>query len=236
MMNHPDSFRTPFRLQQWLIQPDLNRISGPEGTTQVEPRVMAVLLALAEQPGAVLTRLQLLDQVWGDTVVGEEILTRAISELRRIFGDKARRPEYIETIRNHGYRLIASVSEAAAETELEIPLPAAAMPLEQSARVGSWLRPLIVLGLLVALVAFLPRWLVQPSSHEPATARIFDTTPLTTFAGREYHPALSSDGTRVAFAWAGLEGDLTAIHIKQRHNESPLQLTKIGRASCRERV
>ncbi|MFT5316736.1 MAG: DNA-binding winged helix-turn-helix (wHTH) protein, partial [Candidatus Krumholzibacteriia bacterium] len=56
-MNHPETFRPPFRLNQWLVQPDLNRISGPDGTTQVEPRVMAVLLALAQRPGDVLTRL-----------------------------------------------------------------------------------------------------------------------------------------------------------------------------------
>ena len=37
---------------------------------------------MTDEPGEVVTRLRLLDEVWGDTVVGEEILTRAVSELR----------------------------------------------------------------------------------------------------------------------------------------------------------
>ena len=73
-MNRPDPFREPFQLHDRLVRPDLNRISRPDGpdgaetAVQVEPRVMAVLLALAEQPGAVVTRLDLLDTVWRDTV------------------------------------------------------------------------------------------------------------------------------------------------------------------------
>ena len=72
---------------------------------------MQVLLRLAERPGQVCSRLGLLEEVWGDAVVGEENLTRAISELRRIFGDQARKPRVIETIRNHGYRLILETGQ-----------------------------------------------------------------------------------------------------------------------------
>ncbi|MFT5784120.1 MAG: Tol biopolymer transport system component/DNA-binding winged helix-turn-helix (wHTH) protein [Candidatus Krumholzibacteriia bacterium] len=224
-MNHPETFRPPFRLNQWLVQPDLNRISGPDGTTQVEPRVMAVLLALAQRPGDVLTRLELLDLVWGDTVVGEEILTRAVSELRRVFGDKARKPEYIETIRNHGYRLIAPVTEAENETVDQPTPPRNTEESSQSSPVGSWVRLVIVVGLLIFLAISVPSWMEGPSSPDTAPSRQLVATPLTTFSGREYHPALSSDGTRVAFAWLGLEGDMTSIHVKQSHNEAPLRLT-----------
>jgi DNA-binding winged helix-turn-helix (wHTH) protein len=86
-MNHREDFPPPFKLGPWLVQPDLNRISGPEGDNQVEPRVMQVLLLLAKRPGEVWSRQALLEEIWKDSVVGEEILTRAISELRRIFGD-----------------------------------------------------------------------------------------------------------------------------------------------------
>ena len=121
-MNQPEKFPPQFRLGPWLVRPDLNRIEGGDGSVQVEPRVMKVLLCLAEKPGLVLTRLDLLDLVWGDTVVGEEILTRAISELRRVFGDSARQPRYIETIRNHGYRLIAEVEPVAEESVIDEPV------------------------------------------------------------------------------------------------------------------
>ncbi len=238
-MNHPESFPPPFCLQQWLIQPELNRISDPRssrGPVQIEPRVMAVLLALAARPGELVTRLDLLDQVWGDTVVGEEILTRAVSELRRVFGDNARRPAYIETIRNNGYRLIVAVVPAEVEAApVLVPAPAPATaptaspaslkPPVPERRGGSWLRLSIVALVLVGLAVLGPRLLRHDPPATGADARPPVVIPLTTFPGREYHPALSADGTRVAFAWSGLGGERTAIHIKQRNSETPLQLS-----------
>ena len=130
-MNPPDQFEPPFRLGAWLVQPALNRITGPQGQVQVEPRVMQVLLNLASRPGEVVTRTQLLDEVWGDLVVGEENLTRAVSELRRIFQDQARQPAVIETIRHHGYRLIAPLEREAPSAP---PSPAPSPPPPVPAR------------------------------------------------------------------------------------------------------
>ena len=244
-MNHSESFPPPFCLHQWLIQPDLNRISGSEGPVQIEPRVMAVLLALAEEPGELVTRLDMLDRVWGDTVVGEEILTRAISELRRVFGDQARQPVYIETIRNNGYRLIAPVSEPVETAPAPDPEPAPdqkpdqkpdqipesapetptpTTPVPETKKGGSWLRLLLVAAALT-LVAVLGPSLMRPDHAADEAPFAALAVPLTSYAGREYHPALSPDGTRVAFAWSGPKGEHTAIHIKQRNSETLLQLS-----------
>ncbi len=237
-MNHPESFPPPFCLHDWLIQPELNRISGAEGPVQIEPRVMGVLLALAERPGELVTRLDLLDQVWGDAVVGEEILTRAVSELRRVFGDKARRPVYIETIRHNGYRLIAPVTPATdnvpvAPVAVDSPVTGSAQapeaipapPAIPADRKGSWLRLVVVVSVVTLMVVFGSRVLRRNEAPVGADARQLPVIPLTTFPGREYHPALSADGSRVAFAWSGPAGERTAIHIKQRNSETPLRLS-----------
>ena len=233
-MNHLEKFPPPFRLNQWLVSPALNRISGTEGDIQIEPRVMRVLLVLAEKPGEVVTRLFLLDEVWGDTVVGEEILTRAVSELRRVFGDSARQPRYIETIRHHGYRLIAEVIPAGTETEPPAPAPAVPTIPPAAKDPKPWLRYLLIATALVLLAVFGPKLLdtgsrdtVGPGHEGPASA-----IPLTSFPGREQFPALSPDGTRVAFAWAGPDRDNIDIYIKQRNSESTLRLTdEIGWAA-----
>jgi len=232
-MNQPSSFPQPFCLHQWLIQPDLNRISGPDGPVQIEPRVMAVLLALAEQPGTLVTRLDLLDRVWGDAVVGEEILTRAISELRRVFGDNARRPVYIETIRHNGYRLIAPVTAApvvatapaVTPTSAPAPPPASAPSVPATGKSGFRWRLMAVLAAVGLLAVFGPRLLHRDSTPDGADTLSPIIVPLTTFPGREYHPALSGDGTRVAFAWSGSGGERSAIHLKQRNSETPLRLS-----------
>ncbi|MGD9546811.1 MAG: winged helix-turn-helix domain-containing protein [Candidatus Krumholzibacteriia bacterium] len=251
-MNRPQNFAPSFRVDGRLVQPDLNRICGPEGEVQVEPRVMQVLLALSRTPGRVVSRNDILDEVWGDQIVGEENLTRAISELRRIFGDQAREPRYIETIRHHGYRLIAPVTEpeneaagdpAEAPGDEAVNTPDATAPdvpaIPSSPVGGEPPRPRsrrpgrIPLGavIIVAITAVAVNWWLdgrRGDAGDPVPAPSpEDVRPLTSYTGRERHPALSPDGLRVAFAWSGpeTEGPSTSLFIKQQNSETPLQLT-----------
>lgn len=115
-----------FRIEDCLVLPALNRIERDGEVCQLEPRVMQVLVCLANRPGVVLSRQELFDVVWSDSVVCEEALTRTISELRRVFRDDTKTPRVIETIRKGGYRLIAPVSPAPAREGIEfLPQPAA---------------------------------------------------------------------------------------------------------------
>jgi TolB-like protein/DNA-binding winged helix-turn-helix (wHTH) protein/Tfp pilus assembly protein PilF len=94
----------------WLVQPSLNTISRNGTTVQLEPKVMSVLVYLAEHPGEPVSKEQLLQTVWPDTFVGEGVLTRSIFELRRVFEDEAKAPRVIQTIAKRGYRLVAPVT------------------------------------------------------------------------------------------------------------------------------
>jgi DNA-binding winged helix-turn-helix (wHTH) protein len=73
----------------------------------VAPTPFAVLCALARQPGALLSKHALLDEVWGHQFVSESVLKTAISELRMLLEDDARQPRFIETVSRRGYRFIA---------------------------------------------------------------------------------------------------------------------------------
>ena len=92
-----------FRLGSLVVVPSLNRLVRDGAAEDVEPRVMRVLAVLAETPGEVVTRATLFESVWGDAVVNDESLTRAVSELRKALGDEA--AGAVETIRGTGYRL-----------------------------------------------------------------------------------------------------------------------------------
>src|ERR1700759_3420118 len=81
-----------FRLAEWLICPKLNTIQGQNAApVRVEPKVMQVLVCLANRPAEVVSKEQLIREVWPDTFVTDDVLTRAISELRRVLGDDAKR-------------------------------------------------------------------------------------------------------------------------------------------------
>ena len=98
---------------RWLIQPKLNCISGNGKTAHVEPKAMQVLVYLAEHGGEVMPKERIIQAVWPDTFVTDDVLTRAISELRHAFGDDARDPRVLQTIPKGGYRLIAPVDVGA---------------------------------------------------------------------------------------------------------------------------
>ncbi len=100
-----------FRVGEWQVEPDLNRISKADKVVPVEPKVLEVLVCLATHPGEVLPKEKIIRAVWRDTFVNEGILTYSISELRRAFGDDAKDPRIIQTIPRRGYRLIAPVTQ-----------------------------------------------------------------------------------------------------------------------------
>ena len=112
--------KSDFKLDHWLVQPQLNSISTDGIVNRLEPKVMEVLLSLAEQAGEVVSKEELMQKVWADRFVTDEVLTNSIFELRKALGDRARRPRFIQTIPKRGYRLIAPISfqtEEATETE-----------------------------------------------------------------------------------------------------------------------
>lgn len=99
-----------FRIAEWLVQPSLNRLSCGEREVQVEPKLMDVLVYLAENAGRVVSKNDITDAVWPELFITESVITRSIAGLRRAFGDDAKNPRFIETISKRGYRLIASVA------------------------------------------------------------------------------------------------------------------------------
>jgi DNA-binding winged helix-turn-helix (wHTH) protein/TolB-like protein/Tfp pilus assembly protein PilF len=118
-----------FRLAEWTIEPQLNNLERNGHTVRLEPKVMQVLVCLANHRGELVPKEQLIRAVWADTFVTDEVLTRCISELRKVLNDDPKQPRFIETIPKGGYRLIAPVqrsqdSSSASEQEIRADLSA----------------------------------------------------------------------------------------------------------------
>ena len=78
------------------------------------PTPFALLCALARQPGSLRTKHALLDEVWGHQFVSDSVLKTAVSDLRMLLDDDARKPRFIETVSRRGYRFIASAAAISA--------------------------------------------------------------------------------------------------------------------------
>lgn len=104
-----------FQIGEWRVDPTLNQLSAAGRAVKIESRAMSVLVYLAERPGQVVSRDELLANVWAGLVVGDDSVTQVIIKLRKALGDDAENPTYIQTITKRGYRLVAPVAPAAQE-------------------------------------------------------------------------------------------------------------------------
>ncbi len=98
-----------FRIGDRTVVPTLNQILSGGTAVRVELKVMRVLLRLAARRGEVARREELIQEVWPDTFVTDDVLKRCISDLRKALGDDRQEPRFIETIPKVGYRLLTPV-------------------------------------------------------------------------------------------------------------------------------
>jgi len=98
-----------FRLGDWVVRPHQNQIARGGERVRLDPRVMLVLVCLAESAGDVVPQEQIIDKVWAGVFVTDGVLTNAIWELRKAFGDDSASPRFIQTVPKKGYRLVAEV-------------------------------------------------------------------------------------------------------------------------------
>lgn len=104
-----------WRLGDAVVDLDTQRVQRGDVTARLSPRATAVLRALIACGNRPLSREAALDQVWTNAATGDEVLSKAVNELRQALGDtdpRARR--CIETIPKSGYRLICRIEALAA--------------------------------------------------------------------------------------------------------------------------
>lgn len=84
----------------------------------LERKAFAVLVLLAHDPGRVLSRDEILDEVWGHTHVTPGVLSRVIAVLRHALGESAEDSRYLHTVHGVGFRLDADVRFASSREAL----------------------------------------------------------------------------------------------------------------------
>ena len=132
--SRPDSGRHKalskrFALAGWEVNPPLNRLLHPEiGERHLEPRLMKLLCYLAANQGEVLSRDELVAELWPHVIVNENSLTRAVSELRKHLLTETTQPgNLIQTVPKRGYLLSQPVTPLASTS----PATAAAVQVRE---------------------------------------------------------------------------------------------------------
>ena len=89
---------------------------------RLPPKVFAVLRLLVAQAGQLVTKEALLEAVWPEAVVSDAVLTSCMGELRKVLGETAQAPRFIQTVHRRGYRFIGHLPSVA--TAVLPPAPA----------------------------------------------------------------------------------------------------------------
>ena len=98
----------------------------------MSPKSFEILLVLVRSNGHLVTKDELMRQVWPDSFVEEANLTVNISALRKVLGETPEGQQYIETVPKRGYRFIAKV--AVLERDSEKPESAEEAPVTANSR------------------------------------------------------------------------------------------------------
>ena len=153
-----------FRIGDWIVRPQRDCVERGDKIVHIKPKPMAVLVHLARGAGEVVTRSDLFDSVWPGGEVTDDALTQCIVELRKAFGDSARKAKVIQTIPKVGFRLVPPVSPINSElpiitdSNVKASAPLKADTMTSASRVVL----LIVSTILLAIVLF---WYLTGSRH-----------------------------------------------------------------------
>lgn len=101
--------QSQFFFGDWQVEPASNSLRNGDRVHQLEPKVMDVLLLLCREAGQVISAEDMLTRCWPGAEIGDNPVHKVIAQLRKVLGDDASNPQYIETIRKRGYRTVAPV-------------------------------------------------------------------------------------------------------------------------------
>ena len=154
-----------FPLGKWRVYPDQGLLVDGDSQSHLEPKVMEVLIYLAERQDEVVRRDELINNVWKSTFVSAEVLSSAISVLRTHLGDDRMTPYYIQTLPKVGYRLLMSVTPL---TESEADAQSVSKPVAINRRTEKWSFLVAITVIIIAVIALQTKQEAEIDPRSPA--------------------------------------------------------------------
>ena len=187
----------------------------------LKPKAFDLLVLLVARHGRLITKQELMDALWPATSVEEGNLTHTISTLRKALGNGQDGEQFIKTVPTRGYRFVSAVSE---QTVAPAPLPIGS-PIAPPPSGWRTLMAVIALALLAALVVGGAIWWRMGRSKGQVISGDYSLTRITADASLTAYPAMSPEGTRVAYA-SDRGGENLDIWVQQIASGDAIKLTQ----------
>ena len=168
--------KTVYRFGDFVVDAQNFHVSKNGEVVTLTPRAFDVLTLLMKHAGQAVEKRQLFDEVWGETFVSDNALTKIIKDLRHALHDSADEPRYIETVPKRGYRFIGKLETASPHirTVTEPSLSAAPQP----APARPWVISLVLVVLLGVAGALWLAFTDRTISGQPSTIAVLPFKPL----------------------------------------------------------
>lgn len=228
----PDS---PLQVGDWQYLPEQDKLVqfDPEGkiiaTADLDNLSQKVANYFIVHAGKLVTKDELLLDVWGIRDVSDGRVTRVIRVLRVALGDDTREPRYIETIPKRGYRFIAPVSAIVPQASQDADEPAVSITAAQVKKRSN--KPWLLVSAIVALLVMLLSWWFSATdkveSDIKATVPMLRYTPVTSLDGLEFYHNISVDERYLVYSYASPEDEnVTVLMLQDLQEHKRAQLTE----------
>ncbi len=108
-----------YRLAEAELDPRNGQVKRRGEELYLRPKPLQVLLYLIEQRPRLVTKEELLEQVWQGDAVTDDALVQSIVEIRKTLGDSSQQPRWIKTFPKTGYRFIGEVETISSALEVQ---------------------------------------------------------------------------------------------------------------------
>lgn len=111
-----------YRFDEFELDSDAFELKAQGEVRHVEPLVFDFILFMAQNPGRVIGRTEIIDAVWGGRIVSDATISGCVKSARKALNDSGNEQTYLQTVRGRGFRFSADVAQG---SEPEAPQPAA---------------------------------------------------------------------------------------------------------------
>ena len=216
-----------YEFDNHTVDTDTRALSYEGATVTLTPKVFQILILLLENHHRIMSKEELFEAIWPETVVEESNLTQNISVLRRALREAECGKKYIGTFPGHGYRFLEPVhtnlhreQSAALSVASEKLPPTAAQGNDQAHPASSSSHPprsvsgnpkrgayLLTLASVACLLSiFLLVMVIRSSKRRPEPHLIpamgIAPRTLSRLPGSQYQPSWSPDGKYLAFVYS----------------------------------
>ncbi len=236
---------SPARLRFGVFEVDLRQgvLTRQGARLPLQDLPFRALVMLLESPGEVVTRDQLRQQLWPQTVIDfDHGLNKAINKIRDVLGDSASHPRFVETVARRGYRFLADVTVIGdtlpvPSQPVPEPLPEPAPTVEPARESAVVPRPrsrpgrYVVAAMVLLLAVGVVTWRVLAGRHAAESMQSLAVLPLENLSGDPTQDYFADGMTDELITQLAQIGALRVISrssvMAYRHSSKPL--AQIGR-------